>query len=185
MNTVITSKEDILNNSRELIRRQGWDSINIRSVAAACGVSVGSIYNYFGSKAELISATIESVWCEIFHLPKESEEFQSIESCISWIYRRMEYGFRKYPGFFSFHSIGLIEDERESGKSLMERTCRHMKDGICYILKNDPNIRQDAFNEKFTEENFSEFLFSIILSALSKEDYDPAIILEVIRRTLY
>ena len=40
MNTIITSKEDILKTSRELIREQGWSAVNIRSVAAACGVSV-------------------------------------------------------------------------------------------------------------------------------------------------
>ena len=49
MNTVVTSKEDILKVSRKLIQQQGWSAVNIRSVAAACGVSVGSIYNYFDS----------------------------------------------------------------------------------------------------------------------------------------
>jgi hypothetical protein len=59
MNTIVTSKEDILKNSRELIREKGWAAVSIRSVASACGVSVGSIYNYYDSKAELISATVE------------------------------------------------------------------------------------------------------------------------------
>ena len=45
MNTVVTSREDILKASRELIQRQGWQGLSIRAVAAACGVSVGSIYN--------------------------------------------------------------------------------------------------------------------------------------------
>ena len=34
MNTIVTSREDILHSSRELIRRQGWEAVNIRSVAA-------------------------------------------------------------------------------------------------------------------------------------------------------
>ena len=58
MNTVVTSKEEILKKSRELIQENGWASVNIRSVAAACGVSVGSIYNYFESKSALVSATM-------------------------------------------------------------------------------------------------------------------------------
>ena len=62
MNTVVTSKEEILKTSRELIRQQGWSAVSIRSVAAACGVSVGSIYNYFESKADLMGAAVESVW---------------------------------------------------------------------------------------------------------------------------
>ena len=61
MNVVVTSREDILKNSLKLIQQQGWSSVSIRAVAAACGVSVGSIYNYFDSKAELVSATVESV----------------------------------------------------------------------------------------------------------------------------
>ena len=40
MNTIVTSKEEILKTSREMIRQQGWSAISIRSVAAACGVSV-------------------------------------------------------------------------------------------------------------------------------------------------
>ena len=61
MNAAVTSKEEILKTSRELIRQQGWSSVSIRSVAAACGVSVGSIYNYFDSKAALLSETVGSV----------------------------------------------------------------------------------------------------------------------------
>lgn len=61
MNTVVTSREDILKASRELIQRQGWQGLSIRAVAAACGVSVGSIYNYFDSKADLVGAAVESV----------------------------------------------------------------------------------------------------------------------------
>ena len=76
MNTVVTSREEILKTSRELIRQQGWSAVSIRSVAAACGVSVGSIYNYFDSKAELVGAAVESVWREIFHRPEDATVFQ-------------------------------------------------------------------------------------------------------------
>ena len=100
MNTVVTSKEQILQTSRELIRQQGWSTVSIRSVAAACGVSVGSIYNYFDSKAELVGATVESVWCEIFHRPDDEAVFRDTEACVTWMYECMEYGCRQYPGFF-------------------------------------------------------------------------------------
>lgn len=70
MNTVVTSKEEILKTSREQIQAQGWSAVSIRAVAAACGVSVGSIYNYFDSKAALVGATVESVWCEFFTVRK-------------------------------------------------------------------------------------------------------------------
>ena len=128
MNIVVTSKEDILKTSRELIQRQGWSAINIRSVAAACGVSVGSIYNYFDSKAALVSATVESIWCEIFRRPEDEAVFQDTQACIGWIYGQMEYGCKRYPGFFTLHSLGFISEDKADGKQKMQQTWQHILD---------------------------------------------------------
>ena len=76
MNPMATSKENILQISRKLIQQNGWAGVNIRSVAAACGVSVGCIYNYFESKTDLLSATVESIWSDIFHHPEDEAVFQ-------------------------------------------------------------------------------------------------------------
>ena len=72
MNKAVTTKEEILKIGRELIRQQGWAAINIRAVAAACSVSVGSIYNYFTSKADLVGAIVESVWHSVISIKMRS-----------------------------------------------------------------------------------------------------------------
>ncbi len=185
MNTVVTSKEDILKASRELIQQQGWSAINIRSVAAACGVSVGSIYNYFDSKAALACAAVESVWCEIFSFPEDRAVFQDTQSCIVWMYGRMEYGGKQYPGFFTMHSLGFMQEDKSDGKRRMQKAWQHIQDGLCSVLKQDTRIRDDAFSEQFTAEKFADVLFSLMLSALLRHDYNPAAVLEIVRRTLY
>ena len=185
MNTVVTSKEQILQTSRELIRQQGWSTVSIRSVAAACGVSVGSIYNYFDSKAELVGATVESVWCEIFHLPDHEAVFRDTEACVTWMYERMEYGCRQYPGFFTLHSLGFMREEKSDGKRRMQQTWQHILDGLCLVLKRDARVRPDAFTDQFTAEKFAAVLFPLMLSALLRQDYDPTAVLEIVRRTLY
>lgn len=185
MNTVVTSKEEILKTSRELIRQEGWSAVNIRSVAAACGVSVGSIYNYFDSKAALVSATVESVWCEIFHRPEDGAVFQDTQACITWLYGRMEYGCKQYPGFFTLHSLGFMGEEKSDGKRRMQQTWQHILEGLCSVLRRDEKVRPDAFTEQFTAEKFADLLFSLMLSALLRQDYDPTVVLEIVRRTLY
>lgn len=185
MNTIVTSKEEILKASRELIRQQGCSAISIRSVAAACGVSVGSIYNYFDSKAELVSAAVESIWCEIFHRPEDGMAFGDTLACIRWMYARMEDGCRQYPGFFTLHSLGFMREDKSDGKRRMQQTWQHMLNGLCAVLKQDANIRPGAFTEQFTAEQFADVLFSLMLSALLRQDYDPAAVLEIVRRTLY
>ena len=185
MNTAVTSKEDILKTSRKLIQQQGWSAINIRSVAAACGVSVGSIYNYFDSKAALMGAAVESVWHEIFHRPKDEAVFQDTQACIAWIYQKMEHGCKQYPGFFTLHSLGFMQEEKSDGKRRMLQTWNHILDGLCSVLKRDARVRADAFTEQLTVERFADVLFSLMLSALLRQDYDPTAVLEIVRRTLY
>ena len=185
MNTAVTSKEEILKTSRELIRRQGWSAVSIRSVAGGCGVSVGSIYNYFDSKTDLIGATVESVWCEIFHRPEDDAVFQDVQACVAWMYQRMAYGCERYPGFFTLHSLGFLREDKTAGKQRMQQTWQHILAGLCSVLKQDVRIRPDAFTEQFTAEKFADVLFSQMLSALLRQDYDPSAVLEIVQRTLY
>ena len=185
MNTVVTSKEEILKASRELVRQQGWPAVNIRSVAAACGVSVGSIYNYFDSKAALVGAVVESVWCEIFHRAEDGAAFQDTLSCVTWLYKRMECGCKHYPGFFTLHALGFMGEEKSDGKRKMLQTWQHISEGLCAVLKRDARIRPDAFAGDFTAEKFADVLFSLMLSAFLRQDYDPSTVLEIVRRTLY
>lgn len=185
MNTIVTSKEEILKTSRELIRQRGCSAVNIRSVAAACGVSVGSIYNYFESKAALMGATVESVWCEIFHRPEDGRVFQDTQACVTWMYQRMEYGCEQYPGFFDLHSLGFVGEDKPDGKRRMLQTWQHILEGLQSVLERDAKVRPDAFNGQFTAEKFAGVLFSLMLSALLRQDYDPGAVLEIVRRTLY
>lgn len=185
MNTVITSEFEILKASRELIQKQGWSAVNIRSVAAACGVSVGSIYNYFDSKAALVEATVESVWREIFHCSEDGSTFLDTNACMIWMYERMEYGSRQYPGFFTLHSLGFMQEDKPDGKRRMQQTWQHILEGLCSVLEHDTKIRPDAFTEQFTSEKFANILFSLMLSALLRQDFDPSAVLEIIRRILY
>lgn len=183
MNPAVTSKEEILAACRELIRAQGWQAVSIRTVAAACGVSVGSIYNYFGSKSRLTAAAVESVWGEIFRRtgPAPADTL----ACLTWLYERMAWGAREYPGFFSLHAGGFVQLDKEDGRQLMEQTWRHIRAALCQVLRQDPRVRPGAFDDRFTPEAFADLLFSQLLAALLRADYDPAALLETVRRTLY
>ena len=185
MNPMATSKENILQISRKLIQQNGWAGVNIRSVAAACGVSVGCIYNYFESKTDLLSATVEIIWSDIFHHPEDEAVFQDTLSCVRWMYKQLEYGCQRYPGFFTHHALGFVQQDTADGKQQMQRAWQHILDALCTVLRNDARIRADAFTEEFTVEKFAEMLFSLMLSALVRQDFDPSTVLEIVRRAVY
>ena len=185
MNPMATSKSNILKVSRELIQQNGWAGVNIRSVAAACGVSVGCIYNYFASKTELVSATVESIWNDIFHRPEDEAVFQDTLSCVRWMYRQLEYGCQRYPGFFTHHALGFVRQDTADGKQQMRQAWQHILDALCRVLTHDPKVRPDAFDQQFTPQKFAGILFSLMLSAVVQQDFDPSAVLEIVTRTIY
>lgn len=185
MNPMVTSKEKILAASKKLMLEQGWDAVNIRSVAAACGVSVGSIYNYYQSKADLVGAAVESVWREIFPISERELRSKSFLECIEWFFQSMEKGSRDYPGVFTLHSMGFLGGDKARGQQLMRAFWDHMKQTLYIVLVNDGNVCPGALQEPLTPETFIEIIFSLLISSMIKEEYDSAPVAELIRRSLY
>ncbi|WP_028330584.1 TetR/AcrR family transcriptional regulator [Brachyspira alvinipulli] len=185
MNNIITSKEDILKASKELIKKNGLNAINMRSVADASNIAVGSIYNYFKSKEELTIAVIGSVWLEIFHPSNICLESDSFIGIIDLIFKNLEKGNKKYPNFFTSHSTMILKKNKNKGIDKMNTIIKHIKEGLCKTLINDKNIRNDAFDDKFTRDEFVEAIFAFIITSMVNGNYDSSCIKEIIKRTIY
>lgn len=128
---------------------------------------------------------IESVWHGIFFQPQDQYVFNDVEACVSWIYERLQYGNMKFPGFFSLHSLGFIKEEKTDGKKRMIQTWEHILNGLCVVLKSDPKVCADVFDKQFTEKQFADILFSLILVSIIRQDYNPSSVLMLINKTLY
>jgi AcrR family transcriptional regulator len=55
-------REQLLTEAKKQIRERGYADTTIRSVAGACGLGVGTVYNYFPSKEMLIAAFVYEDW---------------------------------------------------------------------------------------------------------------------------
>ena len=68
-------REELLTEAKRQIAERGYSNTTIRSVAAECGIAVGTVYNYFKSKDMLIASFILVDWLEcvrsIASRPKE------------------------------------------------------------------------------------------------------------------
>ena len=184
MNNIITSKEAILSVSKKIAIETGLNSINMRTVAKRCGVAVGSVYNYFPSKADLIAATVEIFWEDILHLTKQCEHSQSFIGYVEGLFQTICKGSEEYPSFFTFHSMSFAADEKEKGREVMEQHFSLIKSGMIQSLLSDLNVRIGAFNN-LPREKYVDFIFSNILSILIKKESSCDFLLEIIRRTIY
>ena len=72
-------RELILNKAYEILYNEGYSSISIRRVAKECDIAVGTIYNYFPNKKELVVEMMANFWEEYFYNIKiilsSNEEF--------------------------------------------------------------------------------------------------------------
>ena len=185
LNNAVISRKEIIDSSCEIIKKNGFGNFSIREAAADCNISVGSVYNYFSSKSELLCAAAESIWSEIFEHPDDSEIFFSIEKCLRWLCMRIDYGNREYPGFIENHSLLFSEAKGEEGRKAMEKMREHIIRSLTFVIKKDSKIRADAFNDKFTPEALAEVLFSLLFSSALGSSCNIDTILEIIHRTVY
>ena len=159
MNKAVTSREDILAVSKEMVAENGMQAINMRNVAGRCGVAVGSVYNYFPSKNDLMIAVIDAIWKEIT---------QGISDC------------RPSSGF-----LENIEKLFYSIKSGGEKYPASVKSGLLDSLQKDQRVKQEFFSEKCTQTDFIEFVFSNLLSLLIHERDSCDLLLKVIEGAIY
>ena len=185
MNKTLTSREAILFAGKEIIVQSGMQGLNMRDVAHKCGVSVGSVYNYFPSKSDLIIATIESVWTEIMHDSKSCVSQHNFAESVLSLFNRVQKGCEKYPSFFSVHSISVANLDKDKGREVMNRYFAHIKNGLLESLHRDQGVRKNAFSKQFTESDFVDFVFSNIITLLAKETKSCDFLLEIVKRSIY
>ncbi|MGN0171840.1 MAG: TetR/AcrR family transcriptional regulator [Acutalibacteraceae bacterium] len=195
MNTVITSKEAILQVCRRMVAENGIKALNMRSVAHECHIASGTLYNYYADKDALILATVESIWREIFHTaayaavqPQAQPQVGSglsFADYVAQLYARIMKGTEAYPGFLTGHSVSIAGAKRGEAKSIMEHTFAHMKAGMLNILQSDPSVPKNAFPPTFSKEDFVGFVLDhlLILSVQGQPNCD--MLLQIIRRVIY
>ena len=185
INTVVTSKEAILNACRTIVSEQGLAALNMRAVAQRCGIALGSLYNYFSSKEELMTAAIENVWQDIFHMEHTCQRQLPFPDYVRWIFESVGKGTVLYPNFFTAHSLMLASNSKSKAREMMDRYFSHIKKGMLESLCSDPAIRKDAFSDNFRPEAFIDFILKSLVALLLQQQPDCNILIEIIRRTVY
>ena len=175
----------ILDISKEITIKYGLNNINMRLISKNCNISIGSIYNYFPSKSDLIVATIESIWEDIFNIDTESFNFDNFIDCINWLFNTINENSVKYPDFFTLHYINLNSTQKIKGRKAMEYFLKSIKYKLLRILEKDKNIKSSAFNDFLTPTIFIDYVFTLLISLLIQKQNNCKPLLKFIENSIY
>lgn len=184
MNNSHTTKDAILAKIREIVARDGLNALSIRGLAKELDSSVGIIYYYFPSKDELIVEAIESVWEDIFQISDKIQNL-SFSAYMSKIFENIISGTKKYPNFFTLHTIMLQTDEKSRAKSMMHIYMNKLKNKMKEVLDGDKTVKDSAFTDSFTEDDFINFIMSNIMSLILDPSYKKDFFIKLIDKILY
>lgn len=186
MNKVVTSKEAILKAAKDIAYRDGISKLNIRGVASACGVSVGSIYNYFPTKGDLVVSVIEEFWKNIFERGMCDHHSQV---CFIEFFEQIYMRFHDYLKIFKGDMLSQIailsRVDKEKGKRVESEYLGRIRMVMLHHLENDENINNNIWNEVFTKENFVAFVFQNMMSMLKSNQEDISFFKAILMKLLY
>lgn len=185
MNKTVTSEQEIIATAQALLLEKGAGALTMRSVAAACGVAVGSIYNYFPSKGALIGTTIESVWTEIFRPFMAETAYDSFAGCVEALLSALADGDARHPGFFSVHALSFAAGEKDAGRALMARCFSHLREKMMKVLEVDAQVRAGVFDGDLSREAFIEYVLQLAIMQQRRGSGEDAALLALIRSCIY
>lgn len=207
----VTTKEEILERAYQLACEQGLRSLSIRSIAAACDVSVGTIYNSYANKTELINDVVGMFWQRAFaetmktlaanqgdtadqiandgliaggddSVASESSDFIVFCEALSQSLKSALKEFRK--DFLSDLSA-LSEGDRLSAQNREQQSFIHVRAGIKQALLSDPRIKQEQLTGPLAPDSLAALVWETLVdSARDNTGYDETLF-ELLQATLY
>ncbi len=154
-------REQLLAEAKKQIAARGYAGTTMRSVADACGVGVGTVYNYFPSKEMLVASFMAEEWeiqiRNIAALPSDAPE-----ALLRGIYESL--------CFFAKNNQKLFSDEDAAKVSSIGFAARHQK--LRQLLAGFilPICKDSIFqNAEFASEFIAE---SLISWAMAEKDFD-------------
>lgn len=178
-------KETIVDTAYRMASVSGLSALGIREVASACGVSVGTIYNYVSSKEGLIAEVVALFWrnslAEAACSPEDGEDFVAY---VERVFEAMRIAFAAFrsdwlPEIRAMMLKGeAVVHERE------QQVFGHAVEGLARVLESDPRVDADRLGEVSADE-LCGFVLESMLSSLSERARDCKVLASVLRAALY
>ena len=173
MNHRVTTKDTILEKAMEIALSSGIDKVSIRKISSACGISIGSVYNYYKDKESLITDIAEGFWQDIF---KDQE--QLYREGMPFTMFLEQYYILLYGRLSPYDKSWLKEMEGR----IPEKTAIPI---MRKVLDKDTRINGSIWNMELNEDAFCEYVFINIMALLRAGENNCRFFIFLLEQLLY
>ena len=178
-------KESILSCAKEIALEQGITKINIRLVAKKSDVSIGTIYNYYPNKNDLLVAVIEDFWLEALeNIDFKTLDGKSFYEKIQDIYNNLSVYFRNFKESWLGQLSLLNEQEKKLGRKKENEYFDKIHAMIISLMDSDENIKANIWDNCITKEKTAEFIFDNMILMLKKDEGDFEFFITVLKKIM-
>ncbi|KSU65723.1 hypothetical protein AS038_12670 [Arthrobacter sp. NIO-1057] len=162
------SKERLFEAAMELLGSRSPEAVSVDQIAAAAGVSKGTVYYNFGSKDELVSQILEYGAGKLMHqltqLAKEDDPYQALKSMI-------EFAMEFVTGYPSFAQLWMQEQLQSDKSSDFAQSPLHRQVTALIIKVLDRLVHlEEAEKLPVASTIFGAALFTARMSSTRRDD---------------
>lgn len=178
-------KENILCSAKEIALEQGITKINIRAVAKKSGIAIGSVYNYYPKKDDLLVAVVEDFWSEAL----EKVDFKNIGDKnfyekIQEIYDNLYEYFHNFKENWLEQLSLLNEQEKKLGRKKENEYFAKICTMIISLMDSDENISNKVWEGGITKEKTAEFIFDNMVLMFKKDESDSEFFIAILKKIM-
>ncbi|MBB6334162.1 TetR/AcrR family transcriptional regulator [Schaalia hyovaginalis] len=181
----VIDKPRLIDAAYTIAEEEGLSALSIRKLAAACSISIGSVYTYFPTKADLVFAVVERFFAR--SIVEDFCRAEPDEGFVRFIRRfktAMDELMGEYASTWLTEIQTLPRDERERGREAALARLGHMRHGLVQVLRTDPRIAPGVLVGPLDPEALASFVTDRLIAALrDKEDLDT--LFALLERALY
>ena len=154
-------REQLLTEVKRQILDVGYAETTIRSVASACGVGVGTVYNYFKSKEMLVATFVYEEWKKYLYEMAELS-YEEPKNFLKGIYDALvRFADDNQKLFSDTDAVKLVS----SGSDSRHKMLRDQIASFIFPLCKANDVRDPEFASEFLSE-------SIICWSMENEDFE-------------
>lgn len=198
-NRAVISKEQILDAAYDISVTQGLGALSIRSVAAACGVAVGTVYNSYPTKSDLVNDVVGRFWqqalldCMPAHAAtdKDSEETAAINSPCNFVdfcrhlASKMTAALEEFRRDFLDGLTALDAYDLAGARRREATSSNHVRQGLLFALNRDSAIKRERLTGPLEPNLLCDLVWETMLAAArSKKPLDETLF-TLLSNTLY